>query len=137
MLISLGRITDSVHEGEPLLVLLGLLGGEFFLEADFLLLLVVVLEGGLDPDSAGHHSCDAFPEGVDLEEVDSSVERVDVLGVELSDEVGKVLVDVVLEHVVLEFGRLLDFVVHDLEDLQNELEVFLINVRDVDLNKGK
>ena len=126
---------DSVHEGEPLLVLLWLLGGEFFLEANLFLLLVVVLKGRFDPDSAGHHSSNALSEGVNFEEMDSSVESIDFFGVEFSNKPGQILIDVVFEDIVFEFGGFFDFVVHDLEDFQNEFEVFLINIGDVDLNK--
>ena len=135
--IRLMWITCSVHEREPLLVLLRLLGGEFFLESDLFFLLVVVLEGRLNPHSAGHHAGDAFSEGVDLEEVHGSVQLVDVLRVHFTDQVCQVLIDVILEHVVLEFRGLLDVVVHCLQDLQNEFELFLVNVSDGNLNKMK
>ena len=66
----MGYGIKSVHEGEPLLVLLGLLSSEFFLELNFVLFLVVMFESGFDPDAAGHDCGDAASEGVDLEVVD-------------------------------------------------------------------
>ena len=66
-------IIGSVHEGETLLVLFRLLSCQLFLQSDLVLLFVVVLEGWFDEDSAGHHSSNTLPQGVDLEIVDSSV----------------------------------------------------------------
>ena len=124
---------QSVHEGEAFLVLLRLLSCQLLLQADLLLLLVVVLQGRFNINPAGHHGRDALPEGVDLEVVDRPVEAVDLLGGESPYHPGQVRADVVLEDVVLELGWLLDVVVHLLEYLEDELEGFLVDVLDGDV----
>ena len=124
--------SSSVHEGEAVLVLPGLLGGQLLLEADFILLLVVVLQGRLNEHPAGHHGGDALPEGVDLEVVDRPVEAVDLLGAEFLYQPGQVITNVVLEDVVLELGRFLDVVVHLEENIKDEVEGLLVDVLDGD-----
>lgn len=131
------QITVSVHEGKSLLVFFGLLGCEFFLQSDLFLLLVVVFEGGFNPDSAGHHSSNAFSEGINLQEMNGSVKSIDVFGVEFADQTSQVFIDVIFENIVFQFGRFFDFVVAYFEDFQDEFEVFLIDVGDIDLNKIK
>lgn len=87
-------------------------------------------------DSAGHHCGDALAEGVDLEVVHCPVEGVDFLGIESSDEFGEVLVEVVLDDAVLEFGGLLDVVLEGVEDLQDEVKGLLVDIGDRDLGKA-
>ena len=65
--------------------------------------------------------------------MDSSVERIDFLWVQFADHFGKFFVDVVLKHVVFQFWWFLNIVFHGSEDLQNELEGFLVDVLDSDL----
>ena len=67
--------------------------------------------------------------------MDSSVERVNLLGVESSDHGSQIFINVVFEDVVLKFGGLLDVIVHFLKDLENEVKCFLVDILDGDLNR--
>ena len=67
--------------------------------------------------------------------MDSSIKRIDFLGVESSDEFSQILVDVILENIVLELRGFFDIIVHFLENLEDKLECLLINVLDGNLNK--
>ena len=67
--------------------------------------------------------------------MDSSVERIDLFWVELSDEGSKIFVNVVFKNVVFEFGWLFDIEVHFLKNLEYKFECFLIDVFDGNLNK--
>lgn len=66
-------LNHSIHEGEPLLVLLGDLSVEFLLQLDLSLLSIVILKGGLDVDSACYNCSDGLSQGGDLEKMGSSV----------------------------------------------------------------
>lgn len=126
---------SSVHEGEALLVFLGDVSGELDLETQLGLLVVVLGEGGLDEDAAGHDSSDGAAQVADFEEVGSAVEVVEFLGVEFADEGIELLADDVLDDVGGNFGRLLDVVLELVDDMEDELEGLLVDVRDLDLNK--
>lgn len=128
-------LNHSVHEGEPLLVLLGDLSVEFLLQLDLSLLPIVILKGGLDVDSACYNCSNGLSQGGDLEEMGSSVETVEFFGIQRSDEVGEFLSDDVLNNVILDFRRLLDIIVQLGENLQDELEITLSDSGDLDLNK--
>lgn len=123
----------SVHERESLLVLLRLLSCEFLLQTDLSLLLVVVLKGGLDPDPAGHHGSYFAPEVINLEIMDSPVELIDFLRVEVSDDFSEFFAYDVFEDVGLDFGAGFHLVVLDLENLEDELESLLGDIVDGDL----
>ena len=126
---------QSVHEREPLLVLLRDLSVEFLLQLDLNLLIIVILKGGLDVDSAGNDGSDGLSQGSDLEEMGGSVETVEFLGIQPSDEVGEFLADDVLNNIILDFRRLLDIIVELCEYLQDELEITLSDGGDLDLNE--
>lgn len=127
---------ESVHEGEAFLVLLGDFGVEFLGKVQLLLLIVVVVEGGLDVDAGGHHCGDGAAQGVDLEEVGGAVEVVELLGGEFGDECAEVLADDVLDDAGLDLGGLLDVVVEGGEDVEDELESGLVDIGDFDLSVG-
>lgn len=129
----MNRCEGSVHERESLFVLLRLLSCELLLQTDLSLLLVVVLQGGLDPDPAGHHGSDFASEVINLEIMNSPVEFVDFLGVEVADDASQFLADDVFEDVGLDFGTGFHLVVLDLEDLEDELESLLGDIFDGDL----
>jgi hypothetical protein len=123
----------SVHERESLLVLLRLLSCEFLLQTDLSLLLVVVLKGGFDPDPAGHHGSYFASEVINLEIMDSPVELIDFLRVEVADHFSEFLAYDVFEDVGLDFGAGFHLVVLDLENLEDELESLLGDIVDGDL----
>lgn len=107
--------TQSVDERETLFVLLRLLRCQLSFQSNLSLFLMVVLKGGLDIHSARHHRSNASPQRVDLQIMHCSVERVELVGIELPDECGQFLADVVFDDVVFDFGWFCDVVVGGFE----------------------
>jgi hypothetical protein len=67
--------------------------------------------------------------------VGCAVEVVEFLCVEFADEGIELLADDVLHDVGGDFRGLLDVVLELMNNLKDELEGFLVDVRDLDLNK--
>lgn len=80
------KCLESIHEGEAILVFFRDLSVKFLGKSKFLLLVVVVVEGGQDVDASGDNCRNGPTQLVDLEEVDCAIEPVELNGIKLANQ---------------------------------------------------